>query len=100
MAEIPLAAFADCVHCGQPPLRYQPENPYRRQLLWNLITTALLAAITVIASLSLIGFAPGAHAHGRPAQIRPSSQSRRQLRLNPKGKGRQEKWTSTGSFTR
>jgi hypothetical protein len=65
MAEIRAAGFADdFVDCGQPPLRYQAENPYRRQLFRSLITTALLAAITVIAWLSLTGIAPGAHAQG------------------------------------
>lgn len=64
MAEISATGFADDVDSGQPPLRYQAENPYGRPLFWSLVTTALLAAITVIAWLSLIGFAPGAHAHG------------------------------------
>jgi hypothetical protein len=55
MAEIPAGGRDDDVDCGQPPLRYQPGNPYSRQLFWHLIATVLLVAITVVAWLSLIG---------------------------------------------
>jgi ABC-type amino acid transport system permease subunit len=48
------------VDLGQPPLRYQPENPYSRQLFRHLIATVLLAVITVLGWLSLIGLVPGA----------------------------------------
>ena len=74
MAESPVAECRDDFDRGQPPLRYRPENPYSRQLFWSLITTTLLAAITVIAWLSLIGFAPGGHAHGA-AGTNPAEQS-------------------------
>jgi hypothetical protein len=60
IAETPAGGCGHDVDCGQPPLRYQPENPYRRKLFWRLIATALLAAITVLVGLPLIGLAPGA----------------------------------------
>jgi hypothetical protein len=60
MAEILAGECGHDVDCGQPPLRYQHENPYIRRLFWHLIATALLVAITVLAWLSLIGLAPGA----------------------------------------
>jgi hypothetical protein len=60
LAEIPTGGRGDDVDYGQPPLRYQPENPYNRRLFWHLIATVLLVAITVLAWLSLIGLAPGA----------------------------------------
>ena len=53
---------------AQPLFNYQPEDRYGRQLLWRLIATILLAAITVLAGLSLIGFAPGADAHTDPSK--------------------------------
>ena len=60
MPEILAGECGHDVDCGQPPLRYQPENPYIRRLIWHLIATTLLAAITVLTGLSLIGLAPGA----------------------------------------
>jgi hypothetical protein len=59
----------------QPPFNYQPEGPYRRQLFWSLIATVLLAAITALAWLSVIGSAPGANEQPR-ALSQQSSQSR------------------------
>ena len=63
----------------QPPFSYQPEGSYGRQLFWRLIATALLAAITALAWLSLIGSAPGANrqtaAHGQSS----TSESQPQL---------------------
>jgi ABC-type amino acid transport system permease subunit len=49
----------DDIDCGQPPFNYQPEDAYGRQLLWHLIATVLLVAITALAWLSLIGLASG-----------------------------------------
>lgn len=60
MAGIPAGECGHDFDCGQPPLRYRTENPYSRQLSRHLITTVLLAVITVLAWLSLIGLAPGA----------------------------------------
>jgi hypothetical protein len=74
IAEIPAGGCGHEVDCGQPPLRYQPENPYRRKLFWHLIATALLAAITVHVGVSLIGLAPGAYAH-TAGRVNPSEQS-------------------------
>jgi hypothetical protein len=74
MAEIPAGECGHDFDCGQPPLRYQPENPHSRKLFWHLIATALLAAITVLAWLCLIGLAPGAYAH-TAAHTNPSKQS-------------------------
>ena len=74
MAETPACGCRDYVDRGQPSPRYQPENPYSRQLFWSLTTTALLAAITVVAWLSLIGFAPRGHAQGA-AGTNPAEQS-------------------------
>jgi hypothetical protein len=45
----------------QPPLSYQPEDFYAGQLFWHVIAIVLLAAITALAGLSLIGSAPGAN---------------------------------------
>ena len=45
----------------QPPFSYQPEGPNGRPLVWRLIATVLLAAMTALAWLSLIGSAPGAN---------------------------------------
>jgi hypothetical protein len=59
----------------QPPFNYQPEGSYRRQLFWSLIATVLLAAITAVAWLSVIGSAPGANGQPR-ALSQQSSQSR------------------------
>jgi hypothetical protein len=59
----------------QPPFSYPPGGPYGRQLLWSLIATVLLAAITALAWLSVIGSAPGANEQPR-ALSQQSSQSR------------------------
>ena len=59
----------------QPPFSYQPDGPYGRQLFWSLIGTVLLAAITALAWLSVIGSAPGANEQPR-ALSQLSSQSR------------------------
>ena len=74
MAEIPLGGCGDDVECWQPPLRHQTENPYSRQLFRHLIATVVLAVITVIVWLSLIGLAPGAYAH-TAARTDPAEQS-------------------------
>jgi hypothetical protein len=63
------------VDCGQPPFSYQPESSYVSQLLWHLIASALLVAITALAWLSLIGFAPGADAHTNPSKKSISTRS-------------------------
>jgi len=60
IAEIPTGGRGDDVDFGQPPLRYRTENPYSRQLFRHLIATVLLAVITVLGWLSLIGLVPGA----------------------------------------
>ena len=73
-AEISSGGCGDDVDCGQRSLRLHTENPYRRQLFRHLIATALLAVITVVFWLSLIGFAPGAYAHGA-ARTNPAEQS-------------------------
>jgi hypothetical protein len=46
------------IDCRQPPFSYQPEGLRGSQLLRHLIVTVLLVAITALAWLSLIGFAP------------------------------------------
>jgi hypothetical protein len=81
VAEIPAGPRAvaegssDAADGGQqPPFSCQPEGSYGRQLFWRLIATALLAAITALAWLSLIGSAPGANAH-TAARAEPSKQS-------------------------
>ena len=61
--EIPSGRRADDVDYGQPPIGLRAGNPHSRQLFRHLIATALLAEITVVLWLSLIGFAPGAAAH-------------------------------------
>jgi hypothetical protein len=45
----------------QQSLSYQPEGFYGGQLFWHVIAIVLLAAITTLAGLSLIGSAPGAN---------------------------------------
>jgi hypothetical protein len=74
MPEILAGECGHDVDCGQPPLRYQPENPYIRRLIWHLIATTLLATITVLTGLSLIGFPPDASAH-TAARTDPTKQS-------------------------
>jgi hypothetical protein len=59
----------------QPPFSYRPEGSYGRQLFWSLIATVLLAAITALAWLSVIGSAPRANEQPR-ALSQQSSQSR------------------------
>jgi predicted secreted protein len=63
IADIPSGRSADDVECGQLPLGLHAGNPHSWQLFRHLIATALLAAITVVFWLSLIGLAPGAGAH-------------------------------------
>jgi len=74
MAEIRSGGRGDDVGCGQQALRIQTENPYIRQLFRHLIATGLLAVITVVFWLSLIGLAPGAYAHSA-ARTNPAEQS-------------------------
>jgi hypothetical protein len=74
MAEIPSGGRGDDVGCGQQALRIQTDNPYIRQLFRHLIATGLLAVITVVFWLSLIGLAPGAYAHSA-ARTNPADQS-------------------------
>jgi hypothetical protein len=74
IAEIPSGGCGDDVDCGQQSLRLQTENPYRSRLFRHLIATALLAVITAVFWLSLIGLAPGAYAHSA-ARTNPAEQS-------------------------
>jgi hypothetical protein len=81
VAEIPAGPRAVVEGCSdaadgwqQPTFSYQPEGSYGRQLFWRLIATVLLAAITALAWLSLVGSAPGANAH-TAARAEPSKQS-------------------------
>src|ERR1700729_1946869 len=56
--------FGDAAGGGQqPPFSYQPEGSYGRQLFWSLIATVLLAAITALAWLSVIGSASAENEH-------------------------------------
>ena len=73
-AEIPSGGCGDDVDFGQQSLRLQTENPYSRKLFRHLVATALLAVITVVFWLSLIGLAPGAYAHSA-ARTNPAEQS-------------------------
>jgi hypothetical protein len=74
MAGIPSGGRGDGVDCGQQALGLQTENPYRRRLFRHLIATALLAVITVVLWLSLIGLASGAYANSA-ARTNPAEQS-------------------------
>jgi hypothetical protein len=74
IAEFPAGGCGDDVDRGRQSLRLQTENPHRTQLFRHLIATALLAAITVVVWLSLIGLGPGAYAHGA-ARTNPAEQS-------------------------
>ena len=56
-------------HCA-----FKPKTPNSTQLFRHLIATALLAVITVVFWLSLIGLAPSAYAHGA-ARTNPAEQS-------------------------
>jgi hypothetical protein len=102
VAEIPAGPRAVVEGCSdaadgwqQPPFSYQPEGSYGRQLFWRLVATVLLAAITALAWLSLIGSAPGANAH-TAARAEPSKPSISATTWqNTKYDGRQDKWTST-----
>jgi hypothetical protein len=58
----------------QPPFSYPLQGSYGRQLLWRLIATVLLAAVTALAWLFLIGSAPGANEQ-TAARAEPSKQS-------------------------
>ena len=78
VAEIPagpravVEGFSDAAGGGQqPPFSYQPEGSYGRQLFWSLIATVLLAAITALAWLSVIGSAP--RANGQPRALSQQS---------------------------
>ena len=62
-------SIAGSSHCD-----FKPKTPYSRQLFRQLIATALLAVITVVFWLSLIGLAPGAYAHSA-ARTNPAEQS-------------------------
>jgi hypothetical protein len=74
IADAPAGGCGDDVDRGQQSLRLQTVNPYRRQLFRHLIATALLAVITVVFWLSLIGLGPDAYAHGA-ARTNPAEQS-------------------------
>jgi hypothetical protein len=74
IAEFPAGGCGDDIDRGQQSLRRQTGNPYRRQLFRHLLATALLALITVVFWLSLIGLGPGAYAHGA-ARTNPAEQS-------------------------
>ena len=48
----------DVVDCEPPPFNYPEAGPYVRQLLFNAIAAVVLAAITVMVGLSLVGISP------------------------------------------
>src|ERR1700733_1800099 len=73
IAEIVSGGRGDDVDCGQQSLRLQTGNPYSRALFRHLIATALLAVITVVFWLSLIGLAPSVYAHSA-APTNPTDQ--------------------------
>jgi hypothetical protein len=62
IAETPSGGRGDDLDCGQQSLRLQTGNPNSRTLFRHLIATALLAVITVLFWLSLIGLAPSVYA--------------------------------------
>jgi hypothetical protein len=74
IAEIRSVGRGDDLDRGQQSLRLQTGNPYSRTLFRHLIATALLAVVTVVFWLSLIGLGPGAYAHGA-ARTNPAEQS-------------------------
>jgi hypothetical protein len=74
IAEFPAVGCGDDIDRGQQSLHRQTGNPYRRQLFRHLLVTALLALITVVFWLSLIGLGPGAYAHGA-ARTNPTEES-------------------------
>jgi hypothetical protein len=74
IAEIPSRVRGDDLDCGQQSLRLQTGSPYSRQLFRHLIATALMAVITVLFWLSLIGLAPSVYAHSA-ARTSPAGQS-------------------------
>jgi hypothetical protein len=74
IAEIPSGGRGEDVDCWQQSLRLQTGNPYSRRLFRHLIATALLAVITVVFWLSLIGLAPSVYAHSA-ARTSPAEQS-------------------------
>jgi hypothetical protein len=79
----------------QPPFSYQTEGSYGKQLVWRLVATVLLAAITALAWLSLIGSEPGPNEQ-TAARAEPTKQSISAATLaNTKYDGRQYKWIST-----
>ena len=61
-------SIAGSSHCD-----FKPKTPYSRQLFRQLIATALLAAITVVFWLSLIGRAPSVYADSA-ARTNPTEQ--------------------------
>jgi hypothetical protein len=70
-----VGGFSDAAGRGQqPPVSYQPEGSYGRQLFWSLIATVLLAALTALAWLSVIGSAPAANEQSA-ARAEPAKQS-------------------------
>jgi hypothetical protein len=73
IAEIPSGGRRVDVACGQQSLRLHSGNPYSRQLFRHLIATALLAVLTAVLWLSVIGLAPGADAHPA-ARTEPAEQ--------------------------
>jgi hypothetical protein len=74
IAEIPSGACGDDVDSGQLSLHLQTGNLYGRKLFRHLIATALLAVITVVFWLSLLGLAPSAYAHSA-ARTSPAERS-------------------------
>jgi hypothetical protein len=79
----------------QPPLSYQPEDFYGGQLFWHVIAIVLLAAITALAGLSLIGPAPRLTSRLPRALTDQNSQSQPQHWQKTKYDGRHKKWIST-----
>jgi hypothetical protein len=74
MAEIPSGGCDGDVDHRQQSLRLHTGNPYSRKLFRHLIATTLLAVITVVFWLSLIGLAPSVYAHSA-ARTNPAEQS-------------------------
>jgi hypothetical protein len=79
----------------QLSLSCQPEDFYGGQLFWHFIAIVLLAAITVLAGLSLIGSAAGADEQTAAGADRSKQSISARPLANTKYDGRPEKWIST-----
>jgi hypothetical protein len=76
------AEGGDAVESRQPPFHYRSECGYGVQLLYHAIGTVVLAAITTIAGLSLIGFGPRVNPH-TAARVDPPNHAVRSTRPAP-----------------